>query len=65
MPKRKPTPPSKSLKDAIRKSGLTWKELAELSEVDAAAISRFMASERSLTLPAVDKLCAVLNLSLL
>jgi plasmid maintenance system antidote protein VapI len=44
------------LKEAIRTSGLTLKDLAEEVGVSAAQLSRFVRDERSLSLPVVERL---------
>lgn len=49
---------------AIRECGLSQYEIAKRSGVDPAALSRFVSSQRTLTLPAVDKLADVLGLGL-
>jgi len=53
---------------AIRASGLTQKELSELSGIDQGALSRFLTGNtkvrRTLSMPTADKLCRVLGLEL-
>ena len=65
---RIPTPLEQVLIEAIRKSGLTQKELAARSGVAQPALSRFLKPDpdtrRTLTLPAADALCRALNLKL-
>jgi plasmid maintenance system antidote protein VapI len=55
---------SEQLRSFIRQSGLSAYALARVSDVDRAQISRFIRGERALTLPAVDRLCKVLQLEL-
>jgi transcriptional regulator with XRE-family HTH domain len=50
--------------DAIRKCGMTFYELAEVSGVDRAALSRLLSGERSLTLKSAAKVAKVLKLEL-
>jgi transcriptional regulator with XRE-family HTH domain len=52
------------LKAAIDASGMTRYALAKRSGVTQAQLSRFMAGKRTLGLPAVEKICAVLRLTL-
>ena len=53
------------LQQAIRDSELSLNALAELAGgLDSARLSRFMRNERTITLPAAAKLCAVLGLEL-
>jgi transcriptional regulator with XRE-family HTH domain len=53
-----------TLQEAIRDSGLSLKALAERAGMDIGQLSRFMRNERTITLPAAAKLCAVLGLEL-
>jgi transcriptional regulator with XRE-family HTH domain len=60
-PKRKParmegSPLIGVLKEAIQESGLSVNELAKQSGVSQPQLSRFMRGDRSLTLPAAEKL---------
>jgi transcriptional regulator with XRE-family HTH domain len=55
---------SDQLRQAIGAAGVTRYKLAQATGVTEAALSRFVRGERSLTLPAVDRLCAFLNLHL-
>ena len=50
--------------DAIEKSGLTKYRLAQESGVSEGTLGRFLRSERTLTLPNVDKLATTLGLEL-
>jgi transcriptional regulator with XRE-family HTH domain len=52
------------LKEAIRNSGQSLNQLGQASGVSSAQLSRFMTGKRSLTLPAAEKLCAILGLGL-
>jgi transcriptional regulator with XRE-family HTH domain len=53
-----------ALQEAIENSGLSLKALAERAEMDIGQLSRFMRNERTITLPAAGRLCAVLGLEL-
>jgi transcriptional regulator with XRE-family HTH domain len=52
------------LKAAIDASGLSRYAISKRSGVTQAQLSRFMAGKRTLSLPAVEKICAVLRLTL-
>jgi hypothetical protein len=52
------------LKTAIGDSGLSLTQLGKLAGVPVPSLSRFMKDERTLTLPAVEKLCMALGLEL-
>jgi transcriptional regulator with XRE-family HTH domain len=52
------------LRRALVASGMNLSQLANASGVHQAQLSRFLRAERSLTLPAVAKLCACLGLYL-
>jgi transcriptional regulator with XRE-family HTH domain len=52
------------LKDAVRASGRSLRQLGEAAGIADGALSRFMRGERSLTLPAADRLCQALGLRL-
>ncbi|MBK9120316.1 MAG: helix-turn-helix transcriptional regulator [Phycisphaerales bacterium] len=56
---------SETLRAAIAADGRTYLALSAASGVDVAQISRFARELRTLTLPAVDKLAAELNLVLM
>lgn len=55
---------SDALREAIRQSGLSLNEIEKRSGVDHGALSRFLNANRTLTLPAVDKLAETLGLEL-
>ena len=55
---------SEALRTAIRKSGLSYSEIARRAGIDGAQVIRFMSRQRTLTLPAVDALAEVLGLVL-
>lgn len=62
MPKRKEgVGVVQQLKDAIEGSGLGINELSRLSGVAASQLSHFVRGERTLTLPAAEKLCEALG----
>lgn len=66
-PKRRQAGPldlADQLRQAIAGSGTSLNQLAKLTGVHQAQLSRFLRKERSLTLPAVCRLCAHLGLSL-
>jgi DNA-binding Xre family transcriptional regulator len=65
MPRRS-RPPSLAdqLRRAIAGCGMSLNQLAKTTGVHQAQLSRFMRAERSLTLTAVDRLCAHLELRL-
>jgi transcriptional regulator with XRE-family HTH domain len=48
----------------VRQSGLSLKELGERTGVDHGRLSRFLRGQRTLTLPAAARVCAVLGLQL-
>lgn len=50
------------LRNAIISSGLTLNEIGRQSGVAVNQISRFVKGERTLTLPAAEKLCQALHL---
>jgi transcriptional regulator with XRE-family HTH domain len=52
------------LREAIRKSGRSLYQLGKDSGVGSDQLSRFMRGERTLTLPAAEKLCRALDLEL-
>ena len=55
---------SEQLKRAIDRSGLSRHRICQMSGIDQAAMSRFMAGTRALTCESVDKLCTALGLEL-
>ncbi|MBI1913610.1 MAG: helix-turn-helix transcriptional regulator [Planctomycetes bacterium] len=52
------------LQQAIKQSGLSLNQLGKQAGVSQAQLSRFVRGERTLTLPAVAKLCVFLGLRL-
>jgi DNA-binding phage protein len=66
MPNETPRelPMIQQLKDEIRGSGRSLKQLARDAGVGADQLSRFLRDERTLTLPAVAKICGALGLEL-
>ena len=52
------------LKAAIAESGMTRYKLAQASDVEESALSRFVHGKRSLSLEAASRLADVLNLEL-
>jgi antitoxin component HigA of HigAB toxin-antitoxin module len=52
------------LKEAISGSGRSLNQLSIACGVSSAQLSRFMQGKRSLTLPAVEKICRTLRLGL-
>ena len=53
-----------TIKKAVRESGLTYRQLAQDSRVDIGQVSRFMADERTMGLPAIERVCETLGLTL-
>jgi transcriptional regulator with XRE-family HTH domain len=60
----KPPDLADQLRRAIGDCGMSLNQLAKATGVNKGQLSRFMRSERSLTLPAAAKLCAHLGLYL-
>ncbi len=52
------------IQTAIRRSGLSLNQIGRESGVAVPQLSRFMRGERTLTLPAAEKLCRALRLGL-
>jgi hypothetical protein len=52
------------LREAIRNSGQSLNHLSKLTGVGTDRLSRFVRGERTLTLPAVAKICSALHLHL-
>ena len=52
---------SELLREAIRRDGRSLNKLAAAAGLDHGRLSRFMRSERSLTLPTVEKICEALG----
>lgn len=55
---------TEELRNAIEQSGLTRYRISRDLGIDQAQLSRFMRGQRGLSLDALDRLCAYLNLSL-
>jgi transcriptional regulator with XRE-family HTH domain len=55
---------TKVIQDTIRDSGLSVLEVARRAGITQGQLSRFMRDERTLTLPAAEKVCRVLGLEL-
>lgn len=64
-PEPVPSAITDALRMAMKESGLSCYEMARRSGVNVAAILRFLAGERSMTLPSVDRLAEVLGLELM
>lgn len=62
MEEAEESPPSAVVRDAILGSGFSLRELAELTGVDAAGLSRFVRKRVGLTLGSLDRLAPVLGL---
>jgi len=54
-----------AIREAIRDSGLTISEISRRSGVSHPQISRFIHGERTMTLPAAARVCAVVGLELI
>ena len=52
------------IKRAALESGLTYRQLAQDSRVDIGQVSRFMAGKRTMGLPAIERVCETLGLTL-
>ena len=52
------------LRVEMRDFGLNLSQVAQATGIDPSRLSRFLRAERTLTLPAVVKLCAFLGMSL-
>ena len=55
---------TKTIQAAVAASTMKPVEIARRADVSPAQLSRFLRNERSLTLPAVERLCEVLGLEL-
>ena len=55
---------TETIQRAIRESGLSLNEVGRRAGVDTGQMSRFMRDERSMTLPKIERLCALLGLEL-
>jgi transcriptional regulator with XRE-family HTH domain len=64
MPTKRKTGLVQQLRDAIEGCGLSLNRLGKSSGVATPQLSRFMRGERTLTLPAAEKLCEALGLEL-
>ena len=53
------------LQQAILRSGLSLNQLGKQTGVSQAQLSRFVRGDRTLTLPAVDKICRFFGLKLM
>ncbi len=53
-----------TIQEAARESGMTYRQLAQNSRVDIGQVSRFMAGKRTMGLPAIERVCDTLGLSL-
>ena len=62
MPKLKTA--SDVLRDALRSSDESLRQIAKRADVDNGRLSRFVRGERGLTTDAVDRLCKALGLQL-
>ena len=51
-----------TVREAIRESGLTLKELGEKTGVDPSVLSRFVNGKRGLTLETIDRLAPTLGI---
>jgi transcriptional regulator with XRE-family HTH domain len=60
----KPTDLEKTLRAAVKASGLTRYAVAKGAGIDVAVLLRFMSGQRTLTLPTAGKLADFLNLTL-
>lgn len=56
------TPATSALREAIRQSGLSFREIARRSGTDIGILSRFMNASRSITLDTADKIIESLSL---
>ncbi len=54
----------KKIREAFEEAGITQAELAKASDIDRGIISRFLASDRTITLPVADCICESLGLEL-
>ena len=53
-----------TIKKAALESGLTYRQLARHSSVDIGQVSRFMSGQRTMGLPAIERICETLGLAL-
>jgi transcriptional regulator with XRE-family HTH domain len=54
----------KQLKDEIHHSGMSLYQIGTQAGISLSMLTRFMSGERSLTLPAAEKICRALRLDL-
>ena len=62
--KRREPPMVEQLRQAIRNSGQTLNELARNCDVDPGILSRFLRSERSITIDVAGRICEALGVTL-
>jgi transcriptional regulator with XRE-family HTH domain len=58
------SPLTEELQRVILQSGMSLNQLGKVAGVSQAQLSRFVRGDRTLTLPAVDKLCSYFGLRL-
>ena len=56
-------PVSDIVRNAVRRDGRTFREIANHAKIAPSQLSRFVAGERGLLLPAFDRLCESLGVS--
>lgn len=61
MARRDPIPLSDQLRELVRSSGLSMMAVARATEIDQAALSRFLSRQRGLSLASLDRLGAFLD----
>ena len=64
MAKKQAKKISEQIRRAIDESGLTRYRIAQLAEIDESALGKFYRGDRMLSLKALDRLGAVLNLEI-
>ncbi len=62
--RREPEPFSEQLRRAVADSGMSRYAIAKKINSSQTSLSRFMSCERGLTLAVIDRLCALLGLSI-
>lgn len=55
---------SDQVRDAVRRSGFTAQQVGDAARIHKSAMSRFLASERGLSIEALDRIGLVLGLSI-